>query len=124
MPEEGVKLKPESQLLTRPEISRLARLFVKSGVRKIRLTGGEPTIRPDIHEIVQELNELREIGLQSIAMTTNGIMLRSKIEKLRESGLDAINISLDTLDPFKFQIMTRRKGNCHITYKISLKYRV
>ncbi|KAM5536040.1 hypothetical protein V8D89_010298 [Ganoderma adspersum] len=111
MPSEGVELYPPGHLLTDDEVIRLATLFVKSGVTKIRLTGGEPTVRKDIVEIVGRLNELRKHGLQSIGMTTNGIALHRKLPALVRNGLTHLNISLDTLDPFKFEIMTRRMGH-------------
>ncbi|CAK9310314.1 unnamed protein product [Citrullus colocynthis] len=109
MPAEGVDLTPSSKLLTRNEIIRLANLFVSSGVNKIRLTGGEPTIRKDIDDICLELSNLK--GLKTLAMTTNGIVLARRLPKLKECGLTAINISLDTLVPAKFEFMTRRKGH-------------
>ncbi|KAJ1929817.1 hypothetical protein IWQ60_000846 [Tieghemiomyces parasiticus] len=101
MPEEGVHLTPAANLLTTPEIVYLARLFVQQGVTKIRLTGGEPTIRKDFVELV---------GLRSISVTTNGIALKRKLPELVANGLDGINFSLDTLDPLQFQLITRRKG--------------
>nr|XP_048699419.1 molybdenum cofactor biosynthesis protein 1 isoform X5 [Caretta caretta] len=108
MPEEGVQLTPKSELLTTQEIITIARLFVKEGVDKIRLTGGEPLIRPDVVDIVAQLNKLE--GLQTIAVTTNGINLARLLPRLKEAGLDAINISLDTLVPAKFEFIVRRKG--------------
>ncbi|KAF7723113.1 Molybdenum cofactor synthesis protein 1 [Apophysomyces ossiformis] len=110
MPEGGVDLTPKEQLLTTDEILHLAQLFVDQGVTKIRLTGGEPTVRPDIVEIVQGLGRLKSRGLQSIGMTTNGVALKRKLPKLKEAGLDSLNISLDTLDRHMFEIMTRRRG--------------
>ncbi|KAF1799895.1 molybdenum cofactor biosynthesis prote [Mucor lusitanicus] len=115
MPEEGVPLTPNDQLLSKEEILRLARLFVSQGVTKIRLTGGEPTVRPDIIELVQHLGQLKQHGLQSLAMTSNGIALKRKLPALVAGGLDTLNVSLDTLDPHLFQIMTRRKGFDKVT---------
>lgn len=115
MPEEGVPLTPDDQLLKKDEILRLARLFVSQGVTKIRLTGGEPTVRPDIVELIQNLGELKHHGLQSLAMTSNGIALKRKLPALVQGGLDTLNVSLDTLDPHLFQIMTRRKGFDKVT---------
>ena len=115
MPEEGVPLTPDDQLLKKDEILRLARLFVSQGVTKIRLTGGEPTVRPDIVELIQNLGELKRHGLQSLAMTSNGIALKRKLPALVQGGLDTLNVSLDTLDPHLFQIMTRRKGFDKVT---------
>ncbi|XP_054816622.1 GTP 3',8-cyclase, mitochondrial-like isoform X2 [Prosopis cineraria] len=109
MPEEGVVLTSSPKLLTRTEIMRLANLFVSSGVNKIRLTGGEPTVRKDIEDICWDLSSLK--GLKTLAMTTNGIALARKLPKLKECGLTSVNISLDTLVPAKFEFMTRRKGH-------------
>ncbi|NXX02010.1 MOCS1 protein, partial [Larus smithsonianus] len=108
MPEEGVQLTPKSELLTAQEIISLARLFVKEGVDKIRLTGGEPLIRPDVVDIVGQLYKIE--GLKTIAVTTNGINLARLLPRLKEAGLNAINISLDTLVPAKFEFIVRRKG--------------
>ncbi|KAE8600253.1 hypothetical protein XENTR_v10013153 [Xenopus tropicalis] len=108
MPEEGVQLTPKSELLTTQEIVALARLFVQEGVNKIRLTGGEPLIRPDVVDIVAQLRKLE--GLKTIALTTNGINLARQLPKLKDAGLDVLNISLDTLVPAKFEFIVRRKG--------------
>ncbi|KAL5342456.1 hypothetical protein BJX70DRAFT_322355 [Aspergillus crustosus] len=110
MPEEGVPLSPPSHLLTSPEIIYLSSLFVSQGVTKIRLTGGEPTVRKDIVPLMQSIGELRRDGLRELCLTTNGISLHRKLEPMVEAGLTGVNLSLDTLDPFQFQIMTRRKG--------------
>ncbi|KAJ2613666.1 hypothetical protein EV177_002438 [Coemansia sp. RSA 1804] len=114
MPEEGIDLTPNERLLTTPEIIRVARIFVSQGVDKIRLTGGEPTVRKDIVDLVKGLDELRPLGLRKIAMTTNGIALRRKLPLLRQAGMDGLNVSLDTRDPRKFELMTRRKGCEHV----------
>ncbi|CAO3583785.1 unnamed protein product [Absidia cylindrospora] len=110
MPEEGVPLTQSQQLLTTDEILTLAELFVRQGVTKIRLTGGEPTVRPDITKIIQGIGQLKSEGLQSLGMTTNGVALKRKLPDFYDAGLDSLNVSLDTLDPAMFQIMTRRKG--------------
>ncbi|KAF2271596.1 molybdenum cofactor biosynthesis prote [Westerdykella ornata] len=111
MPEaEGVQLSPPSHLLTSPEIFYLSSLFVSQGVTKIRLTGGEPTVRRDIVPLMQSIGSLRSRGLRELAITTNGISLNRKLDSLVEAGLTGVNLSLDTLDPFQFQIMTRRNG--------------
>ncbi|KAL9424495.1 hypothetical protein AB3S75_036380 [Citrus x aurantiifolia] len=109
MPPEGVDLTPKPQLLSLNEILRLAHLFVTSGVDKIRLTGGEPSVRKDIEEACFHLSKLK--GLKTLAMTTNGLTLARKLPKLKESGLTSVNISLDTLVPAKFEFLTRRKGH-------------
>ncbi|KAI9680461.1 MAG: hypothetical protein M1822_007219 [Bathelium mastoideum] len=110
MPEEGVPLSPPAHLLTSPEIFYLASLFVSQGVTKIRLTGGEPTVRKDIVQLMNSIGSLRSNGLKELALTTNGISLHRKLDSMIEAGLTGVNLSLDTLDPFQFQIMTRRKG--------------
>uniref|UniRef100_A0A8C6V8P6 Molybdenum cofactor biosynthesis protein 1 n=1 Tax=Neogobius melanostomus TaxID=47308 RepID=A0A8C6V8P6_9GOBI len=97
MPEEGVKLTPRAQLLSTAEILTIARLFVHEGVDKIRLTGGEPLIRPDVVDIIAELRKLKE--LRTVVLP-----------RLKEAGLSHINISLDTLVPAKFEFIVRRKG--------------
>ncbi|KAG8391333.1 hypothetical protein BUALT_Bualt01G0176900 [Buddleja alternifolia] len=116
MPAEGVELTPSSQLLSQNEIVRLANLFVSSGVTKIRLTGGEPTIRKDFEEICLQLSNLN--GLKALAVTTNGITLANKLARLKECGLGLLNISLDTLVPAKFEFMTRRKGHDRVMKSI------
>lgn len=110
MPEEGVSLSPHEHILTTPEIVYLSSLFVSQGVTKIRLTGGEPTVRKDIVPMMHEIGKLRRDGLREICLTTNGISLHRKLDKMVEAGLTGVNLSLDTLDPFQFQLMTRRKG--------------
>ncbi|XP_075411276.1 molybdenum cofactor biosynthesis protein 1 isoform X3 [Tenrec ecaudatus] len=108
MPEEGVPLTPKADLLTTEEVLALARLFVKEGVDKIRLTGGEPLIRPDVVDIVAQLHRLE--GLRTIGVTTNGINLARLLPQLQKAGLNAVNISLDTLVPAKFEFIVRRRG--------------
>uniref|UniRef100_A0A1I8BZ76 Radical SAM core domain-containing protein n=1 Tax=Meloidogyne hapla TaxID=6305 RepID=A0A1I8BZ76_MELHA len=102
MPEEGVKLTPSTELLTKDEIIRLAKLFAFEGVNKIRLTGGEPTIRK---------GELSEIdGIKEIGITTNGIVLNRMIKPLIDAGLTHLNVSLDSLSAQKYAEITRRDG--------------
>ncbi|KAI0191274.1 hypothetical protein EV127DRAFT_72492 [Xylaria flabelliformis] len=110
MPEEGVPLSPQRELLTTPEIIMLSSLFVSQGVTKIRLTGGEPTVRKDILPLMRQIGALRSDGLRELCLTTNGLALHRKLEGMVEAGLTGVNLSLDTLDPWQFQIMTRRKG--------------
>ena len=110
MPEEGIPLSPKAHLLTTSEITYLSALFVAQGVTKIRLTGGEPTVRKDITELMHSIGDLRAKGLKEICLTTNGIALHRKLDAMVEAGLTGVNLSLDTLDPWQFQIMTRRKG--------------
>ncbi|EIW86963.1 molybdenum cofactor biosynthesis prote, partial [Coniophora puteana RWD-64-598 SS2] len=111
MPSEGVDLSPKDHILTDDEVLHLATLFVKSGVTKIRLTGGEPTVRKGIDVLIERLNALRGFGLKSIGMTSNGLALHRRLPKLVDNGLTHLNLSLDTLDPFKFALITRRDGH-------------
>ena len=111
MPEKGVPLSPPSHLLTTPEIVYLTQVFVSQGVDKIRLTGGEPTVRKDIVELMKQIGSLRASGLKELCLTTNGLTLHRKLDAMVEAGLTGVNLSLDTLDPHQFTIMTRRNGH-------------
>uniref|UniRef100_A0A1A9WE98 Molybdenum cofactor biosynthesis protein 1 n=1 Tax=Glossina brevipalpis TaxID=37001 RepID=A0A1A9WE98_9MUSC len=108
MPAGGVPLQSKSNLLTTEEIYYLARIFVEQGIRKIRLTGGEPTVRSDIVDIIAKLKCIPQ--LENVGITTNGLMLTRLLVSMQRVGLDALNISLDTLKPQRFQELTRRKG--------------
>ena len=110
MPEEGMRWLPRSEVMTFEEIERLARLFVERwGVRGIRLTGGEPTVRAHLPVLVEKLARLEHAGGPiDLAMTTNGASMRLVAQRLRDAGLRRVNISLDTLDRAKFHRMTRR----------------
>ncbi|KAF2213009.1 hypothetical protein CERZMDRAFT_111419 [Cercospora zeae-maydis SCOH1-5] len=110
MPAEGIQLSPDREILTTPEIYYLSALFVNQGVNKIRLTGGEPTVRKDIVPLMQQIGSLRRNGLKELALTTNGISLHRKLDDMVEAGLTGVNISLDTLDPLQFPLLTRRNG--------------
>lgn len=98
----------KDEILSFEEIARLAGLFVRLGVDKIRLTGGEPLLRANLETLVGKLTRLD--GLRDLSLTTNGSLLADKAEALRLAGLKRINVSLDTLDPEKFKQITRR-GN-------------
>lgn len=91
------------------EIERLARIFVGLGVRKLRLTGGEPLLRRDLPELVRQLAAIS--GDVDIAMTTNGSLLADKVDVLRSAGLRRITLSLDTLDPETFRVMSGGRGD-------------
>ncbi|XP_011053029.1 PREDICTED: molybdenum cofactor biosynthesis protein 1 isoform X2 [Acromyrmex echinatior] len=118
MPAEGVKLTKKEGILRTNEIIQIADLFVKEGVRKIRLTGGEPTIRKDIIDIVGQLKQLRD--LDQVAITTNGLTLTRQLPALQKAGLDALNISLDTLKEERFELFTRRRGWAKVMASIDL----
>ena len=93
-----------------------ATLFVGEGVTKVRLTGGEPTIRRDLVPLATEIGRLP--GLETLAMTTNGITLARQLPALRAAGLTALNISLDTLQPERFVELTRRQGHGRVMQAI------
>ncbi|MFW5786229.1 MAG: GTP 3',8-cyclase MoaA, partial [bacterium] len=105
MPSCGVDLKSHHDMLTFEEITEIARVAVGLGIRKIRLTGGEPLVRRGIVELVRQLAAIE--GLETLAMTTNGILLPRYARDLRAAGLQAVNISLDTLDAARYREMTR-----------------
>src|SRR5687768_10216454 len=110
MPAEGMKWLPREELLTFEEITRIARVCVEElGIDAIRLTGGEPTVRAHLPVLVRQLAGLRAGGRPlDLALTTNGVTLRSVAGDLRDAGLDRVNVSLDTLRPDRFRELTRR----------------
>jgi cyclic pyranopterin phosphate synthase len=104
MPEEMV-FRPSAELMQDDEILTLVRLFVSLGFDKIRLTGGEPTIRLNVVNLVQQIADIP--GVNTLTMTTNGVRLPRLAQPLAQAGLQRVNISLDTLNPDKFQTLTR-----------------
>ena len=99
---------PRAELLTFDELELVARTFVERGVKKIRVTGGEPLVRKGIEELFGALGKMRGSGLEQIAVTTNGIMLKSMAGMLASNGVTSVNVSLDTLDRGKFRDIARR----------------
>ena len=108
MPEEGMRWLASERVLTYPEIARLAGVFVRLGIREIRLTGGEPTVRADLPGLIRQLVTLRARGLESLSLTTNGFRLPTIAKDLADAGLTRINVSLDSLVREKFHQITRR----------------
>jgi cyclic pyranopterin phosphate synthase len=106
MPFDEYQWVERSEVLSFAEITRLARLFVASGVNQIRLTGGEPLVRRELPKLVGLLREIE--GIQSLSLTTNGALLAEQAVPLRTAGLDRINVSLDTLRPDRFRQITQR----------------
>ncbi|MBX4929229.1 GTP 3',8-cyclase MoaA [Rhizobium binae] len=104
---ENMTFLPKRDLLTLEELDRLCSAFIAKGVRKIRLTGGEPLVRKNIMYLVRKLGEKIGAGLDELTLTTNGSQLARHAEELYESGVRRINVSLDTLDPDKFRKITR-----------------
>jgi cyclic pyranopterin phosphate synthase len=105
MPAEGVKLLQHDDILSFEEIAALTRQAVALGVDKVRLTGGEPLVRRDILTLVEMLGQIK--GIQDYAMTTNGILLPDCASDLKTAGIQRLNISLDTLNPMRYQAITR-----------------
>ena len=105
MPSHGVKMTPRQELLNYEEIVRLAGVAAKMGVKKVRITGGEPLVRSGIASLVASLAGIP--GLEDISLTTNGTLLEALAGVLREAGLRRVNVSLDTLDPKKYAHITR-----------------
>ncbi|HYK89169.1 MAG TPA: GTP 3',8-cyclase MoaA [Acidobacteriota bacterium] len=94
------------EILTFEELARVAGVFVRLGIEKVRLTGGEPLLRRDIERLIARLSPIP--GLKDLCLTTNGSLLSAKIAALAEAGLKRLNVSVDTLDPRKFKLITRR----------------
>ena len=107
MPEEGMQWLKRETLLTFDEIDRLTRIAVDLGIEEVRLTGGEPTLRPDLPRLVERLSR---IELRSLSLTTNGFLLQRMARPLAEAGLTRINVSLDTLQHDRFHQVARRRG--------------
>ena len=122
MPEGTVQFKPRSELLTFEEIERFVSVAVSLGIRKLRLTGGEPLVRQDLHVLVGRLASLP--GIVDVALTTNGILLTEQARALRDAGLHRLNISLDTLRPDAFRQISRRDGLERVLEGIAAAQRV
>jgi cyclic pyranopterin phosphate synthase len=105
LPAEGISLLHHSEILTYEEIATVARLAAELGINKLRLTGGEPLVRAGLNQLVAMLADID--GIDDISLTTNGILLKNYAATLKLAGLKRVNVSLDTLDPSKFQRITR-----------------
>jgi len=106
MPAEGVEFRSHQEVLRYEEIERFVRVAARLGIRKVRLTGGEPLVRKGVVALVEML--ARVPGIDDLAMTTNGILLAQHAEQLKAAGLMRLNVSIDTLDPEKFRLATGR----------------
>ncbi len=105
MPKEGVSQFGHSEILRYEEILRLAALAVQKGITKIRITGGEPLVRKDAVQLIQQLSQLK--GVQDLSLTTNAILLEEFAPALFQAGLKRVNISMDSLSPEKYREITR-----------------
>ncbi|MEZ5355393.1 MAG: GTP 3',8-cyclase MoaA [Bryobacteraceae bacterium] len=106
MPEQDVKFVPRAEILSFEEIARVARVAAGLGIRKIRVTGGEPLVRKDLPFLIRELAAIE--GIEDIALTTNGVLLAEQAGALHDAGLRRLNVHLDTLDRERFRHITRR----------------
>src|ERR1700761_7513227 len=105
---EDMTFLPKADLLTLEELDRLCSVFIAKGVRKLRLTGGEPLVRRDVMKLFRSLSRHRDSGaLDELTLTTNGSQLARFATELRDCGVRRINVSMDTLDPAKFRAITR-----------------
>jgi cyclic pyranopterin phosphate synthase len=108
MPDENVQFLPRRDILSFEELERFARVAARLGVNKLRLTGGEPLVRAELHKLVARLATIE--GIHDIALTTNGILLAEQAQALKDAGLTRINISLDALSEETFRHIARRDG--------------
>ncbi|MFC5285326.1 GTP 3',8-cyclase MoaA [Pedobacter alpinus] len=104
MPAEGINLTPKAHIMTANEIEEIAKTFVSLGVKKIRLTGGEPLVRKDAKDIIERLGKL---GVE-LTLTTNGLLVHEYIDTFKAAGIKSLNVSLDTLQKDKYLQITRR----------------
>jgi len=106
LPAGGILAKPKEEILTFQEIERVAQVFARLGIDKIRLTGGEPLVRKNLPELVHRLTSIE--GIRTVGMTTNGVLLKPHIKELKRAGLRSVNVSLDTLRPERFERIALR----------------
>lgn len=116
MPAEGIMLRPREQFMRAEEVIVMARMFTDLGVKKIRLTGGEPLVRKDAAQIITELGRLPV----ELAITTNGVLVDQFVDVFKEAGLRSVNVSLDSLRPERMQAISRRDPFARTTANIRL----
>ena len=105
MPEEGIEQLPHEQILTFDEIERACRISTELGISKIKLTGGEPLVRKGLPDLLGKIKRIS--GIEQVTLTTNGILLKNQLDELMRQGLDAVNISIDTLNETCYHTVTR-----------------
>lgn len=108
MPPEGINWIPHRSILSYEELLRLCRIFAQSGMKKVKVTGGEPLVRPGLSHFISELKGIP--GIDKVTLTTNGLLLEEQLDALVEAGLDGVNISLDTSDEETYREITRFPG--------------
>ncbi|MBU0699607.1 MAG: radical SAM protein, partial [Proteobacteria bacterium] len=104
VPPDRIPKIPHAEILRYEEILRLVRIGVSLGVSKVRITGGEPLLRKGVYDFLEQLTKID--GLLDVSLTTNGVLLKDNIHKIKSAGIKRINISLDTLNKNKFQKIT------------------
>lgn len=104
MPQEGVSSVGHENILRFDEILQLVKIFCAKGIKNVRITGGEPLVRRNVTQLVREIKQLGEI--EKLSMTTNAVLLSEYLEELQAAGLDAVNISLDTINPERYRFLT------------------
>ncbi len=109
MPESGLPWLRHEQILRYEEIAEIVRVMAGMGLRRVRLTGGEPLVRRDLDQLVRQLAEID--GINDVALSTNGVLLADQAELLREAGVNRVNISLDSLRPDRVDALARRAGS-------------
>ena len=108
MPAEGAKFLPQHRLISFAHLERFVRIVAGLGIRKIRITGGEPLMRPNLSELISRISKIPSVA--DLAITTNGMLLAQQLPALMQAGLRRVNISLDTLNETKFKQLARREG--------------
>lgn len=106
MPEDGTEWLPRQEILRYEQLARLTELLAGLGIDKVRLTGGEPLVRPGLDRLLRMLRGIS--GVRTLALTTNGVLLQEQLPALVEAGLNEVNVSLDTLDRVQYEAITRR----------------
>lgn len=122
MPEEGMEFEPDERLLTFDEITEVVRVLASHGVRKLRLTGGEPLLRKNLEDLIARLAAIA--GIEDIALTTNGVFFAPRAERFKAAGLTRINISLDSLRADRFSLITRGGDIRKVLQSLEAAYQV
>jgi cyclic pyranopterin phosphate synthase len=115
MPEEGLPWLKREQILRYEEIARIVRVMADVGLRKVRLTGGEPLVRRDLSALVRMIRAVP--GIQDIALSTNAVLLEDQAEELRDAGVDRVNVSLDSLRADRIDAISRRVGSAQAIFR-------
>jgi len=124
MPEEGIRYLPKKDLLTYEEIQRLITVLAGMGITKVRLTGGEPFVRNDLMKLIRKIVTIS--GIEDVHITTNGVLTAPYVPELKKLGIASVNLSLDTLDETRFNIIARRNefSNVMKTFDLLLQHNI